>query len=448
MFIDIFLQTFKRKKNNDAVIWEGKVFSYSHLIKKIIYFEKQIEQNNIKPGTIVSIDSNFSPSTISLFFALIEKQCIILPIYNANTSTKEQFKEIAQVEIECFFNKNDKIVFKPTNKIASHKFFTVIRKRKHPGLIMFSSGSSGKPKATVHDFVLLLEKFKIKRNPYRTLNFLLFDHWGGLNTMFHVLTNGGILILTDDRSPENVCKLIEKNKIELLPVSPTFLNLLLVSKSYKMYNLKSLKIISYGTEPMSESVLKKLNEIFPNVKMQQTYGLIEVGVFRTKSENNNSLWLKLGGEGIETRIVDNTLHVKAKSTMLGYLNAPSPFTKDGWFNTEDKVQMKDEYIRILGRESEIINVGGEKVYPTEVETVIQQMSEVNEVTVYGEKNSILGNIVCATIRLVDNQDPNMFKKRLKKICREKLKKFMIPIKITLDKQKQYNYRYKKIKNRN
>ena len=62
-----------------------------------------------------------------------------------------------------------------------------------------------------------------------------------------------------------------------------------------------------------------------------------------------------------------------------------------------------DYIKILGRRSEIINVGGEKVYPQEVENVIQEIDNVSDVTVYGEKNNILGNIVCATVRMLNNK---------------------------------------------
>ena len=263
--------------------------------------------------------------------------------------------------------------------------------------------------------------------------------------MFHTLSNGGLLVCTDERSPENVCKLIEKHKIELLPVSPTFLNLLLISEFYEKYNLDSLKVISYGTEPMPKSVLEKVNKIFPHVKLQQTYGLIEVGVMRTKSEHNDSLWLQLGGEGYQTRVVNGILQIKADSTMLGYLNAPNPFTDDGWFNTGDKVEVKDQYVKILGRQSEIINVGGEKVYPTEVESVIQEMDSVVEVTVYGEKNPLIGNIVCAKVRPVKEQNHNEFVKQIKKHCREKLQKFKVPVKIYLDNEKHYSYRFKKSK---
>ena len=194
-------------------------------------------------------------------------------------------------------NENDVITSETVSQQSDNDFYIVIRERKHPGLVLFTSGTSGEPKAAVHDFLVLLDKFKTRRLALRTVNFLMFDHLGGLNTMFYILSNGGVVITTKDRNPEIICKLIEKHKIELLPASPTFLNLLLLSGAYKNYDLSSLKIISYGTEPMSKGTLKRLKIIFPYVKLLQTYGLIELGVMRSKSEKDDSLWVKIGGEG-------------------------------------------------------------------------------------------------------------------------------------------------------
>ena len=76
--------------------------------------------------------------------------------------------------------------------------------------------------------------------------------------MLHILSNGGELVATKERSAEKICSLIEKYNVELLPSSPTFLNLLLLSNAYENYDLSSLKVISYGTEPMPESTLQRL----------------------------------------------------------------------------------------------------------------------------------------------------------------------------------------------
>jgi acyl-CoA synthetase (AMP-forming)/AMP-acid ligase II len=272
---------------------------------------------------------------------------------------------------------------------------------------------------------------------------LLFDHWGGLNTLFHTLSCGGVVLSLHERSPEKVCAFIEKHKIELLPASPTFLNLLILSESYKNYDLSSLKLITYGTEPMPESTLKRIKEIFHSVKLQQTYGLIELGVLRSKSKSEDSLWVKIGGEGYSTRVVDGILQIKADSAMLGYLNAPSPFTEDGYFITGDAVNVEGEYLKILGRKSELINVGGEKVYPVEVENVIIQFHNVSDVTVFSEKNPITGNIVCARISLINPVDKKEFIKNLKKYCRERLQSYKVPVKVFITNEIQHTERFKK-----
>ena len=165
----------------------------------------------------------------------------------------------------------------------------------------------------------------------------------------------------------------------------------------------------------------------------------------SKSKKDDSLWVKVGGKGYKTRIVDGILHIKAKSAMLGYLNASSPFTDDGWFITGDEVLQKGNYIKILGRKSEIINVGGEKVYPQEVENVIQEMGNVAEVTVFGEKNSIIGNIVCAKIRLETNENKKQFIINVKEFCRSKLETFKVPVKVLLSDENLYSSRFKKVR---
>src|SRR5581483_4450949 len=107
-----------------------------------------------------------------------------------------------------------------------------LRAVDHPGLVLFSSGSSGKPKGAVHDLAALLRKFERPRPALRTLAFLLFDHIGGINTLLHVLASGGCLVTVTDRSPDGVLAAVERHRVELLPTSPTFLNLVLLSEAH------------------------------------------------------------------------------------------------------------------------------------------------------------------------------------------------------------------------
>ena len=194
---------------------------------------------------------------------------------------------------------------------------------------------------------------------------------------------------------------------------------------------------------MPQWTLDRVNDIFPSVKILQTYGLIELGVLKSKSKSPNSLWVKVGGEGYKTRVVEGLLEIKADSAMLGYLNADAPFTEDGWFRTGDQVEVDGDYIKILGRQSEIINVGGEKVFPAEVESVILELDNVIDVTVHGEKNPIVGNIVCAKIQIQGEESERSLARRVKAHCREKLQAYKVPVQVWVDYNAQYGDRFKK-----
>lgn len=445
MFIDFMLEAFEKHRENEAIVWKDQIYHYEWLLDRFDYWKEQIQINNISCGTVVIIEADFSPNAIALFLALLDRACILVPLTSSVESKKAELIEIAQGEVSFIIDENDKVEIKKLPYSSHNKFYQQLRNIKHPGLILFSSGSTGKSKAAVHDLSSILEKFQVSRHSLRSITFLLYDHIGGVNTMLYNLSNTGCIVTVQKRTPDEVLNAIEKYQIELLPTSPTFINLILLSEAYKRHDISSLKTVTYGTEPMPESSLKRFHKLFPKIKLLQTYGLSEVGILRSKSKSSDSLWVKVGGEGFETRIVDGILQIKAKSAMLGYLNAPDPFTEDGWFHTGDVVEEDGEYIKILGRKSEIINVGGEKVYPAEVESVIQEMTNIAEVTVYSEKNSITGNIVCAKVSLLNNEEPKKFPSKLKKFCREKLESYKIPVKIKIINEKQHSDRFKKIR---
>jgi acyl-CoA synthetase (AMP-forming)/AMP-acid ligase II len=396
---------------------------------------------------VVILEADFSPNSVALFLALIEARCILVPLTRSVEMKKKEFIEIAQGEIKFSIDDFDVTTISVLDNQASHPLYEKIRSLDHPGLILFSSGSTGKSKAALHDLIGLLEKFKTRRYAQRSISFLLYDHIGGVNTMLHILSNGGTLITVQERSPDAVLGAVETYHAELLPTSPTFINMILLSEAYKRHDLSTLKTVTYGTEPMPESTLKRFHELFPEIKLQQTYGLSEVGILRSKSLGSDSLWVKIGGEGFETRVVDNILQIRAQSAMLGYLNSPSPFTDDGWFITGDEVEVDGEYMRILGRRSELINVGGEKVYPAEVESVIQAVPNVEEVSVYGEKNPITGSMVCALVKLQQPEDLQQSKLRIKNACAEKLPRYKVPVRITFTQDEQHSERFKKMRPR-
>jgi len=397
----------------------------------------------LRPGSVVAIESDFAPQSVALFLALAECRCIIVPLTASVGAHSADFKIIAEVEWVVDPAAVDGDPFVRTGVRATHPLYERLRATEHPGLVLFSSGSTGTHKAVVHDLLALMEKFKQRRPALRTVAFLLFDHIGGVNTMLHVLSNGGTLIVPRDHSPSAVCAAIAGARAQLLPTSPTFLNLLLLSETHTHHDLTSLERITYGTEPMPLSLLHRIRAVFPGVVLQQTYGLSELGIVRSKSRSDDSLWMRIGGAGFETRVVDGVLQIRAESAMLGYLNHPSPFTEDGWFVTGDMVELDGEYLRILGRKSEIINVGGEKVFPIEVENVLQQMPGVLDASVRGDANPLTGQYVVATVQLGSAETLSEFRMRMRAFCKDRLARFKIPQKVILASKELHGGRFKK-----
>lgn len=445
MHIDFLRERFEQAGDTDALVWRDQTFSYRYLLQAIDDWAAKLEQENVRASSVVSVEADFSPSATALMLALIERNCVIVPLSSSVEAKKPEFRGISEVEFIIEVDAGDTSRIIPLDTTPEHPIVTQLQQDGHPGLVLFSSGSTGASKAAVHDILPMLEKFKVPRHSLRTITFLLFDHIGGVNTLLYNLSNAGCVVTVDNRSPATVCQAIDKYRVELLPTSPTFLNLLLVSGDYRNYDLSSLKLVTYGTEVMPESTLARFHQEFPDVKLLQTYGLSEVGILRSKSRSSDSLWVKVGGEGFETRIVDGMLEIKAASAMLGYLNAPSPFTKDGWFITGDAVEQDGEYIRILGRKSELINVGGEKVYPAEVESVLQMMSGVEEVVVNSEPHPMTGNIVVAHVKLSSGESLPEFRKRMRGFCRERLSRFKIPQKVVISEAGLHGERFKKMR---
>ena len=443
--LDFLFSIFNENFEKDAIIWKDQNYTYGWLLERIHFWCQLIESKNILSGTTVALDGDFSPNSIALLLALAEKSCIIMPVlYTLNSIQKKAYYEIAQIDWIFSINEHDEIQTKCIAKTVTHPLYLTLKEQGHPGLIIFSSGTSGKPKAILHNLLHLIRKPETKRPSAKMLNFLLFDHMGGVDTLLKTLSSGWTVVTIQERSPDAICMAIETHQVEILPVSPTFLNLLLLSQIHQNYDLSSLKVIAYGTEPMPESTLFKVKSLFPDVKLFQTYGLSELGVFPVKSKSSDSLWVKIEGDGIEYRIIDGILHTKTPSSMLGYLNEASPFTEDGWFNTGDAVEMDGEYLKILGRKSEIINVGGEKVYPIEIESIIQEMNNVGSVTVYGEKNPIMGNVLCTKVHLLCPESNKEFLKRLKLYCKDKLQPYKIPVRVIFSEESlQYSERFKK-----
>lgn len=311
-------------------------------------------------------------------------------------------------------------------------------------LILFSSGSTGTPKAILHNMRLVAEKFRRQGPPMVAIAFLMLDHFGGINTVLAIMSGLGTVVTVPDRSVLRICQAIEAHRVEVLPTTPSFLNALVRSDALDRFDLSSLKRITYGTEVMPQQTLDRVSRAFPGVVLQQTYGLSELGVLRSKSRDDGSLWVQVGGDGFKTKVVDGILWIKSDYAMVGYLNAPSPFDTEGWFDTQDVVDVDGDWLRILGRDTDLINVAGQKVYPAEVEQAILELDNVDDVAVYGEANPLLGQIVVAKVVTSAEESAAALKIRIRQALAPRLAAFKLPTKVILSGGDElYSVRMKK-----
>ncbi|CAM2798958.1 long-chain fatty acid--CoA ligase [Helicobacter hepaticus] len=426
----------------NAIIYDGQRFTYGDLWAA---FKEQLTfLDSIKPS-VIGIVGDYDIESVSFLLACIQKKHIIVPFVE---HTPEDSLKCQEAQIDYLYT-GGKItsIHSPVKK---HTLLESLFREHKSGLILFSSGSTGRPKTMVHNLDNLLNVYLSKKTKkMNVLLFLLFDHIGGLNTLFNTLSmNACGVAIKHRKNIDLLCKTLSDYHISLLPASPSLLNLMLLSEAHKKYDLSALKVITYGTEKMPDSLLKRLKSAFPKAHFHQTFGTSEVGITQTKTKENA---IKL--ENIDYKIINNELYLKSKTQTLGYLNADnSVFDNEGYFATGDLVEIiesnGEEYLKIIGRSKEVINVGGEKVLPQEVENILLEMSDIKDCLVYGESNAITGQSVSVKIVLSQTNallNNIQLKKIIRMYCKDKLAAFKIPTKVEIVESLAMSERFKKLR---
>jgi acyl-coenzyme A synthetase/AMP-(fatty) acid ligase len=440
-----FLTKLRRFDDADAIVFHEKTHSYRRLLELVDDWQSYLEDHEVRAGQIVTLEGECSPQTCAGLLALIARGAVIVPLTTLPDAKRDEFLDVAEAEVVIQVDSQGERQCTRTERVAKHELYRQLRERAAPGLLLFSSGTTGRSKASVLDFDKVLTRYTATSSPHRILSFLNLDHIGGVNTLLHTLSQGGALITVTDRTPDVVFAAIAAHRVEVLPTTPTFLNMVLISGAHERHTTDGLQMISYGTEPMPLQTLQRLKSALPHVRFKQTYGLSELGILPTRSKSDDTLWIKLGNSGFDHKIIDGILWIRSDMAMLGYLNAPAAFDSDGFFNTQDAVETDGEWVHILGHRSEVINVGGEKVYPSEVESVLLEMPNIAEATVSGRPSPVTGMVVKATVQLVEPEDHASMSRRVRASAGQQLEQFKVPVIIDESPDDQHSERFKKIR---
>ena len=222
---DFLLERLEEFGDRLAIAEGTRTATYEQLRASFEQWQQRIDDAGLEAGEVVTIEGEYGCESIALLLALLRRKCILVPLSSDSASQHEKFCELsmAGTRIEVASG-----TITRTGIEADHELYQRLRDAGHAGLVLFTSGSTGDNKAVVHDLDILLEKFEARRHSFRTIVFLQLDHIGGVNTLLYTLSNGGAVVVPEDRSPRAVCHAIDRHRAELLPTSPTFLNLLLL----------------------------------------------------------------------------------------------------------------------------------------------------------------------------------------------------------------------------
>lgn len=432
------LERFQEFDRRSIAVHDSGSVSYADFVTKIGQWRHALQRWGVAPGARVGLVSDHHIEAVALLQALVEHGCIVIPLSEDDCSLFEERLRTAcathlitaaqgeigpdTAECRCLALGN----------VELHPLLASMRAKCSPGFVIYTSGSTGNGKAVLLDYGRMTRRYRDRiRQSFRALMFLKLDHIAGLNSLFASIYNGGTIVTCRSRQARDVCACIEKHAVEAISTTPSFLTMLLMSGVHRQHDLSSLQVINYGTEVMPDATLALLHRTFPSVALRQGYGLSELGVLPTRSKDSSSRWMKIGGHGSEVEIRNGTLWIRSEQAMVGYLNAPSPFDDDGWYDTGDAVVTDGEYFQILGRDCDVINVAGEKVFPAEIENFLLTLDNVRDVIVRRKKSPVVGQLVWAEFVLERAEDPGSFKKRALEHCQRHLAPYKVPGLITL-----------------
>jgi len=282
-------------------------------------------------------------------------------------------------------------------------------------ITLFTSGTTGIPKKVSHNFKSITRFVKVSERNEKSIWGFAYNptHMAGIQVFFQALFNGNSIIRLFGLVTKDIYTEIKNNGITHISATPTFYRLLLPCSE----TFPSVERITSGGEKFNEKTFNQLNEIFPNAKTTNVYASTEAGTLF--ASQNDIFSVRPEYESL-IHIENNELIIH--SSLMGSTET----NIDEWYNTGDVIDIvsqKPLKFRFVNRKSEMINVGGYKVNPLEVEESILTLTGINNVRVYSKSNSVLGNIICCEVVANSNQ---ITESSIRAFLQSKIQEFKIP----------------------
>lgn len=288
-------------------------------------------------------------------------------------------------------------------------------------IILFTSGTSGQPKKVVHKMENLVRNVRISEKHTNNIWSLAYNptHIAGIQVFFQALFNFNSIYYQFNLNRNEVLSQITLHKISHISATPTFYRLLLPTE----HPIESVTHLTLGGEKSNSDLYSKLKYSFPNAKFFNIYASTEAGsLFVSHNEG-----FKIPSHMVKL-IKINDFEILIHKSLLGNFNSVN--NEKDWYSTGDIIQWIDReegVFKIFSRKNEMINVAGNNVNPHEVEEAILCIPGIENVCVYGKKNSVIGTMIYADI--IINPKFNLTENAIKNHLNNQLQNFKIPRKI-------------------
>lgn len=301
--------------------------------------------------------------------------------------------------------------------------------------LMLTSGTSGTPKIVGHTLEALTGAI-VTEGPARGpapvwATFYDIRRYGGLQIFLRAVLSGGSMVLSDPHEAlgDHVARLKARG-VSHISGTPSHWRKLLMSGSAAQFAPRYVRL---SGEIADQAVLDGLKAAFPNSSVGHAYASTEAGVGFAVNDGLEGFPADYLGNrnGVEMKVVDGSLRIRSTRTAHAYVgrNAAALTDDDGFVDSGDIVELRGDRYYFVGRRGGIINIGGLKVHPEEIEAVINRHPDVRMSRAKSRKSPITGGIVVADVILADGTDPARAKEIRDQImnqCRVQLASHKVP----------------------
>jgi acyl-CoA synthetase (AMP-forming)/AMP-acid ligase II len=298
--------------------------------------------------------------------------------------------------------------------------------------LLFTSGTSGAPKLVVHTFRSLTGAFGSERDPTIVWGtFYDVRRYGGLQILLRALVGGSTLILAQEKEPmsSHLVRLGEHGVTHLTGTPSHWRSALGNPEIGRI----SPRYVRLSGETVDQPILDALKARFPDAKIVHAFAATETGVAFEVHDGLAGFPTSYvaAGPDVTLKIEDGALRMRSSRCALRYANDQRALEDPGGFvDTGDMVEVRGDRCYFLGRRSGVINIGGLKVHPEEIEAVINRHPRVLGCVVRARANPVLGSIVAADVvvrhDVAPRQDEDTFKSELMRYCRDALGTYKTP----------------------